>query len=116
MVPPLKSTPSGTPCQNSMERMPATLKISEKERKYHFLPRKSIFVLRKNSTNPSGSLDTMFASELLKSYLLLPHPTQQKRRMATKFLFNQLTKSTEPRPPCDCSGERRKSRATQRLQ
>src|SRR6185312_8391271 len=45
-----KSTPSGIPCQNNMERMPATLKISEKLRKYHFLPRKSIFVLRKNST------------------------------------------------------------------
>ena len=29
---------------------PATLKISEKARKYHFLPRKSILVLRNNST------------------------------------------------------------------
>jgi hypothetical protein len=34
----------------AIETMPATLKISEKARKYHFLPRKSIFVLRKNST------------------------------------------------------------------
>jgi hypothetical protein len=33
-----------------MEISPATLNISEKVRKYHFLPRKSIFVLRKNST------------------------------------------------------------------
>ena len=29
---------------------PATLKTSEKARKYHFLPRKSMFGLRKNST------------------------------------------------------------------
>ena len=33
-----------------MENTPATLKISEKARKYHFLPRKSMLVLRKNST------------------------------------------------------------------
>src|SRR5689334_15759727 len=45
-------------CQNSMERMPATLKISENPRKYHFLPRKSIFVLRKNSTLSTFELDT----------------------------------------------------------
>jgi hypothetical protein len=32
-----------------MENKPATLKISEKARKYHFFPRKSILVLRKNS-------------------------------------------------------------------
>jgi hypothetical protein len=37
------------PCQNAMESTPATLKISEKVRKYHFFPRKSMFVLRKNS-------------------------------------------------------------------
>src|SRR5437762_8377596 len=42
--------PSGMPCQNSIEQMPATLKISEKAMKYHFLPRKSILGLRKNST------------------------------------------------------------------
>src|SRR5437868_2519448 len=37
------------------EITPATLKISEKAMKYHFLLRKSIFGLRKNSTlnNPS---------------------------------------------------------------
>jgi hypothetical protein len=34
--------------------MPATLKIREKARKYHFLPRKSIFGLRKNSTLKSS--------------------------------------------------------------
>ena len=47
----------GIPCQNSMENTPATLNISEKARKYHFLPRKSMFGLRKNSTlfqAPSG--------------------------------------------------------------
>src|SRR5438270_2182655 len=42
--------PSGMPCQNSMEQSPATLKMSEKVMKYHFLPRKSILGLRKNST------------------------------------------------------------------
>src|SRR5215475_14617948 len=49
-VPPRKSTPIGMPCQNSMESTPATLNTSEKARKYHFFPRKSIFGLRKNST------------------------------------------------------------------
>src|SRR5579864_1024560 len=40
-------------CQNNMDPIPATLKISEKARKYHFLPRKSMLVLRNNSTlNP----------------------------------------------------------------
>src|SRR5947209_19275094 len=42
--------PRGMPCQNSMEQSPATLKMSEKVMKYHFLPRKSILGLRKNST------------------------------------------------------------------
>src|SRR5450631_1187625 len=49
-VPPRNSMPSGMPCQNSMENTPATLNTSEKARKYHFLPRKSMFGLRKNST------------------------------------------------------------------
>src|ERR1019366_10090988 len=49
-VPPRKSTPSGPPCQNAMEHSPATLKISEKTRKYHFFPRKSMLVSLKNST------------------------------------------------------------------
>src|SRR5271165_6165376 len=49
-VPPLKSTPNGMPCQKKMDSSPATLKMSEKARKYHFLPRKSILVLRNNST------------------------------------------------------------------
>src|SRR5580700_938382 len=48
-VPPRKSTPYGMPCQNNMEHKPATLKTREKARKYHFLPRKSMLVLRKNS-------------------------------------------------------------------
>src|SRR5271167_2443097 len=55
-VPPRKSTPHGMPCQNSMESTPATLKISEKARKYHFFPRKSMLVLRKNSTGLSSPL------------------------------------------------------------
>src|SRR5258708_36083712 len=42
--------PSGRPCQNSIEQTPAMLNISEKAMKYHFLPRKSILGLRKNST------------------------------------------------------------------
>jgi len=33
-----------------IEMIPATLKISEKVRKYHFFPRKSMFVFLKNST------------------------------------------------------------------
>src|SRR5215472_4332508 len=49
-VPPRKSTPSGIPCQKSMESTPATLNTNEKARKYHFLPRKSMFGFRKNST------------------------------------------------------------------
>jgi hypothetical protein len=48
------------PCQNAIERMPAVLKIREKARKYHFLPRKSIFGLRKNSTlKPSKIYSTV---------------------------------------------------------
>src|SRR5581483_8081501 len=38
------------PCQKIIESTPATLKISENARKYHFLPKKSMFGLRKNST------------------------------------------------------------------
>ena len=49
-VPPRKSTPYGMWCQNNMENRPATLNTREKARKYHFLPRKSMLVLRKNST------------------------------------------------------------------
>src|ERR1700733_9224123 len=49
-VPPRKSMPRGMPCQNSIEHTPARLKTSEKARKNHFLPRKSMFGLRKNST------------------------------------------------------------------
>src|SRR5271165_4596092 len=65
-VPPLKSTPKGMWCQKKIENSPAMLKISEKARKYHFLPRKSMFVLRKNSTaNPldAQSLATLVAIE-----------------------------------------------------
>src|SRR5271165_1916914 len=65
-VPPLKSTPNGMPCQKKIESNPATLKINEKARKYHFLPRKSILVLRNNSTaSPlnTQSLATLVAIE-----------------------------------------------------
>jgi hypothetical protein len=44
------------PCQNNMENTPATLKIKEKARKYHFFPRKSMLVLRNNSTGFSSPL------------------------------------------------------------
>src|SRR5579859_226355 len=50
VVPLLNSTPVGIWCQKSIEKTPATLKISENARKYHFLPRKSMFVFLKNST------------------------------------------------------------------
>ena len=50
-VPPRKSTLSGSPCQNAMLSTPATEKISEKPRKYHFFPSQSIFTSRKNSTS-----------------------------------------------------------------
>src|SRR3954454_24243352 len=54
-VPPVKPTPFGIPCQNSMLSTPPTEKISENPRKYHFLPNQSIFALRKNSTLQSLS-------------------------------------------------------------
>src|SRR5205085_12682022 len=50
------------PCQNIMLRMPATLKISEKPRKYHFLPRKSMLVLRKNSIGLNAQRFSSFLS------------------------------------------------------
>src|ERR1700693_6014063 len=54
-VPPRNSTPKGTgdPVVTQrwpIEMIPATLKISENVRKYHFFPRKSMFVSLKNST------------------------------------------------------------------
>src|SRR6266702_8431593 len=58
-VPPRKSMPRGMPCQKSIDRIPATLKTSDKAMKYHFLPRKSMFALLKNSTllKPFQNLD-----------------------------------------------------------
>src|SRR5207253_7194328 len=50
IVPPLKSTPKGMPCQKNIESNPATVKISEKPRKYHFFDIQSTFTLRNNST------------------------------------------------------------------
>src|SRR5438874_96823 len=49
-VPPLKSTPSGMPCQKSMDNIPATVTTNENPRKYHFFPIQSTFTSRKNST------------------------------------------------------------------
>jgi len=46
-----------------MENTPATLKIREKARKYHFFPRKSMFASLKNSTLlsiPSEIRDSLF--------------------------------------------------------
>src|SRR5271167_3444181 len=51
------------PCQKKMDSRPATLKMSEKARKYHFLPRKSILVLRNNST--ASLLDTQCLATLV---------------------------------------------------
>jgi hypothetical protein len=54
-----------------MEMMPATLKINEKARKYHFFPSQSTLTLRKNSTdslpflggwNRTGSSELMFSA------------------------------------------------------
>ena len=41
-----------------MDMRPATLNTSENARKYHFLLRKSMFVLRKNSTRPKPLLSS----------------------------------------------------------
>src|SRR5262245_3678321 len=65
-VPPLKSTPRGIPCQNSMLRIPAMLKTSEPPMKYHFLPRKSKLVFCKSSTyKKSSCLNTQGFTTLL---------------------------------------------------
>src|SRR5882762_1476388 len=90
-VPPRKSTLNGTPCQNSMENTPATLNTSEKARKYHFLPRKSIFVSRKNSTCPNPlriavDLNTerfaafLFAQNPIENYARNKHRRKQVRQ------------------------------------
>src|SRR5207247_898324 len=91
-VPPRKSMSSGIPCQNTMESTPATLKISEKAMKYHFLPRKSMFALLKNSTlpEPFQNLITCHSERArlrageepyvsLQSCLLLPDPRSHVR-------------------------------------
>src|SRR4051812_4209845 len=50
MVPPLKSTFKGMPCQNNIDKSPATVTTSEKPRKYHFFDIQSTFTSRNNST------------------------------------------------------------------
>src|SRR5208337_3651375 len=98
-VPPLKSTPKGMPCQKKIESSPATLKISEKARKYHFLPRKSILVLRNNSTAsllqqkflPASSAECPHhggteGTEFYKTLLTIP-----PRRTGTLKLINNPT-------------------------
>src|SRR5580658_10066980 len=76
-VPPLKSTPSGTGlplCAQCMpiEITPATLKINEKHRKYHFFPSQSTLTLRKNSTCPIPSQRWQSSSANLLNRQLLP--------------------------------------------
>src|SRR5271163_2350051 len=56
-VPPWKSTSRGRPCQKRRLSTPATLKISEKARKYHFLPSQSILTPRNSSTNSAYLLE-----------------------------------------------------------
>src|ERR1039458_7714479 len=71
-------------CQNNMEQIPATLNTSEKARKYHFLPRKSILVLRNNSTaSPLNAqwLATLMATENeLKDHTRYEHRGEQVGR------------------------------------
>src|SRR5258706_2061233 len=84
-VPPRKSTPNGMPCQNSMEAMPAKLNTSEKARKYHFLPRKSMLVLRNNSiptpvSNTQRLATLLPAQHPVKNYPRNKHCRKQIRR------------------------------------
>src|SRR5215471_16923957 len=69
------------PCQKKIESSPATLKISEKARKYHFLPRKSMFELRKNSTacplNAQGLATLMAAEDPVKDHARYEHCGKQ---------------------------------------
>src|ERR1700730_7245458 len=77
-------------CQNNMESKPATLKISEKARKYHFFPRKSILVLRKNSTglfSPLSIYDLARSSDCIIGRLC--HLKQSPNHEITQ-LFNSL--------------------------
>src|SRR5271165_2688299 len=65
------------PCQNNMERMPATLKTREKARKYHFFPRKSILVLRKNSTGLFSPLSIYDLARNFPNYERPPSPPRK---------------------------------------
>src|SRR5580698_3349148 len=81
------------PCQNAMERTPATLKISEKVRKYHFFPRKSMFVFLKNST----LLTIPSRSVVGRSSLGLHRSLQILERLATS---DQLPQMLNASPRC----------------
>src|ERR1039457_1152835 len=67
-----------------MEQIPATLKTSEKARKYHFLPRKSILVLRNNSTasplNAQWLATLMAAGNELENHPRYEHRGEQVGR------------------------------------
>src|SRR5436853_7710383 len=76
-VPPRNSTPNGTPCQKTMLRTPATLKISEKARKYHLYFRKRIFGLRKNSID---SYSVGSRQSTVDSHFLLRFRSSQRQR------------------------------------
>src|SRR5580658_8791911 len=114
-VPPLKSTPSGTGlplCAQCMpmEITPATLKINEKHRKYHFFPSQSTFTLRKNSTCPIPSQRLQSSSANLLNRQLLPrqlvvhmrvedHPRNKDRRKQIRHqTHNQRGRKSLDRP------------------
>src|ERR1700738_2568125 len=90
-----------------MENTPATLNSNEKARKYHFLPRKSMFGFRKNSTlssNPSlatqspasfATFAESFATFAVKIFNPQSAPTNRKGRKE-----NRLTTLVQPHLRC----------------
>ena len=105
-VPPRKSTPSGTGlpmCAQCMpiEIMPATLKINEKPRKYHFFPSQSTFTLRNSST---GSLPSWERSKLLAGSSAHCFPAPLKLPLPGLSSLPELPKSKPSRPASACSG------------
>src|ERR1035438_6066954 len=84
------------PCQKAMESTPATLKTREKTRKYHFFPRKSIFVFLKNSTLltiPSKVCCSLFVVRCSPSLVLQfceRIANDQQRFLDTQFLATLL--------------------------
>src|SRR5436309_13686552 len=86
-VPPLKSTPSGTWCQNKMLNTPATEKIRENPRKYHFFPSQSIFVVRNSSklTLYSSNQLSVVSFQCLHYKRSVPHLTTENGQLRTFF-------------------------------